>query len=91
MQTSWKLIKEWNDLSPEKKLTATLAIIILVLVTVIMYYESKLNRIETNYQKELREKEKEKEVILINHIYYIQKSEREYRDIILDIEKLKKR
>lgn len=91
MREQWKLISEWNNLSPEKKLTATLAIIIFSLVTVILYYESKLNRIESAYKKDLKEKEKENEAVLKNHILYMQKSEREYRDIVLDIRKLKER
>lgn len=88
MQQEWKIIKEWNSLSTEKQLTATLAIIILSLVSVIIYYESKLNRVSDEYKKELKEKEGEKNEILKNHINYIEKSEREYRDIVLDIQKL---
>lgn len=89
MQQEWKLIKEWNNLSPEKKLTATLAIIIFALVSVILYYESKLNRVETDYKKEIKSIENEKATILKNHILYIQRSEREYRDIFLDLQKIR--
>jgi uncharacterized membrane protein len=89
MEQNWKLITEWNNLVPEKKLTATFALIVMALVSVIIYYESKLIKVEINYKKELKQEKEGKDEILKKHIQYIEKSEREYRDIVLDIQKLK--
>lgn len=89
MEQHWKLITEWNNLVPEKKLTATFAMIVIALTSVILYYESKMLRIEQNYKLELKEEKEEKNEILKKHIQYIEKSEREYRDIVLDIQNLK--
>ena len=89
MNNEWNLIKEWNNLTDDKKLTATLAIIILCLVSVILYYEAKLNRLERDFKKELKEKDNEKEMLNKNHIIYIQTSEREFKTLFFEIQKLK--
>lgn len=82
MQQQWQLIKEWNDLSSDKKLTATLAIVILALVGVVLYYESKYNRQEIDFKKELKEANEK-------HLKYVTESEKEFKGLYFELQKLK--
>ena len=78
----WNLIKEWNNLSDNKKLTALMAVIIVCLVSVCVYKDKKIEELETAHKKELREVNKK-------HLDYVLYNEREFKGLYFELQKLR--
>ena len=91
MQNQWKTITAWLDLEPARQVKASYALVVVALVSVIIYYERKLTTELILHKKELKEKEVEKNEIIVKYLNYIEKREEEYREIVLDIKKLQKK
>ncbi len=87
--TKWNIIKEWASLGREIKLEVTLAIIILALAGVIMYYEKKLNDKDIQMSSERSAHQKQILECFGDHIKYVESSEKQLKEIVLDVEKLK--
>jgi uncharacterized protein YneF (UPF0154 family) len=87
--TNWNIIKEWASLRPEIKLQVTLAIIILALAGVVVYYEKKLSDKEIEMNRRISEETQKTLKAYMDHIRYVEANEKQYKDIVLDVNKLK--
>ena len=87
--TNWNIIKEWALLDREIKLEVTLAVIIVSMGFVIIHYERKLTKKDEDAAVAQSESDAETRKCYQDHIKYVEASEKQFKEIALDIKKLK--
>jgi len=97
-----KILDKWVNLEPTKRITYITAIIIIVLSTVIIYYERKLTRIENEHAMAIDKLNTRTDMLLgaseervrdcqNNYNAYLERNEKEVRDILFKYEEYKRK
>lgn len=93
---------QWSKMPPEQQVKIILAVVVMALCSVIIHYENKvkrnenefhdiINRINTRHINRESVLEARLEVSNQNYLLYLQKSEREYKDLLFEAKKLKEK
>ncbi len=100
MESKWKIIKEWINLTPRKQLMSVLAVIIFTLGSVIIYYENDRRQLIKDYKRDIDNInirhgimvdiiQKKLDMSIERHNKYIETNEKELREMLFSIDKIK--
>lgn len=95
-------LRQWSKMPVKQRYNLTVGIIIVVLCAVIIYYEKKVNlkneqhrlaitSIVDRYTTREASLEAKLDVCNQNYLLYLQKSEKEYRELLFEAKKLKEK
>jgi len=97
-----KILEKWVNLEPAKRITYITAVIIIVLSTVIIYYERKLTRLDNEHAMAIDKLNTRTDMLLgaseervrdcqQNFNAYLERNEKEVRDILFKYEEYKRK
>lgn len=97
-----RIVNKWTDLEPAKKVSYITAIIIVVLSSIIIYYERKITNLENEHKVVLDKLNSRNDMLLgaseervrdcqENFMQYLKANEKEIRDIVFKYEEYRKK
>lgn len=97
-----RIVDKWTNLEPAKKVTYITAVIIIIMASIIIYYERKITNVENEHKMVVDKLNSRTDMLLgaseervricqENFQQYLEKNEKEVRDILFKYEEYRNR